>query len=376
MLRGGPHGAPDPLQMSQPDPPPRVPVGAHRVRVHVHQPHQQTARKKSKELSAPAWLSTAFRCKWVVECFLLESIGVRRHTGGPLSPRDIVDELAKKGTTCGEYGSGMPGTRWNAARADADLWHLWEVGEAWATEARMRIHIHWDEQGDTNLDLHKRQDESHLTWIVPPGNEPSSVACLRAPQVSEITRILRTINTKDAFGSLNLLPSQSISNETLSARYAATVRTLRRHKDEKRSDWKRHNQAVKRMNQALKQLQPKRKRDALCTQITETGRHTTRTKEGCPIDVSGLKTFIESEAAQAPRRDQQGRDTGKTLGETAKDLLQRLSETQSTDISSIDQTFITGSARPGLLVKPARSPHTRRGCQWEGGVVHFRGRVY
>ena len=132
---------------------------------------------------------------------------------------DIVDELAKKGTTCGEYGSGMPGTRWDAARADADLWHLWEVGEAWATEARMRIHIHWDEQGDTNLDLHIRQDESHLTWIVPPGNEPSSVACLRAPQVSEITRILRTINTKDAFGSLNLLPSQSISDATLSGRY-------------------------------------------------------------------------------------------------------------------------------------------------------------
>jgi hypothetical protein len=58
---------------------------------------------------------------------------------------------------------------------------------------------------------------------------------------------------------------------------------------------KKHNQAVKRLNHALKQLQPKRKRDALCKQIMEAGRHTTRTKEGCPIDVSGLKTFIESE---------------------------------------------------------------------------------
>ena len=72
----------------------------------------------------------------------------------------------------------------------------------------------------------------------------------------------------------------------------------------------------------------------------EAGRHTTRTKEGCPIDVSGLKTFIESETAQTPRRDQQGRDTGRTLGETATDLLQRLSETQNTDISTTDETFI------------------------------------
>ena len=150
----------------------------------------------------------------------------------------------------------MPGTRWDAARADADLWHLWETREAWATEARMRIRTYTGtrKQGDTNLDLHVKQDESHLTWVVPPGNEPSSVACLRAPQVSEITRILRTINTKDAFGSLNLLPSPSISDATLSTRYAAIVRTLRRHKDERGSDWKKHNQAVKRLNQALKQL--------------------------------------------------------------------------------------------------------------------------
>ena len=95
------------------------------------------------------------------------------------------------------------------------------------------------------LSLASRQADSNLIWVVPPGTEPSSISCLRAPEVSEITRVLRTLRTGDAFGTLNLYvdltggrPPGSISDANVAAQHAIVIRRLRQARADHLSDWK------------------------------------------------------------------------------------------------------------------------------------------
>ena len=117
---------------------------------------------------------------------------------------DVVDELAVVGTHCGTYGGGAPGSRWARARMDGQLWDMWREGAAWAREGRVRLSLTWSVDGRPLLQV-KATKEGKLEWVVPPGDDPTSVTCLQAKDVSEITRVLRTITTDDPFGTLNLL---------------------------------------------------------------------------------------------------------------------------------------------------------------------------
>ena len=268
---------------------------------------------------------------------------------------DAVDELAKQGSSCGEYGGGVPGTRWSAARADGDLWQLWCSGTTWATEGEIRVQLTWDGHDLPRLTLATRQEDSELTWVVPPGTEPSSVSCLRATEVSEITRVLRTLHTGDPFGTLNLYvdltgerPPSSISNADVTARYAAVIRRLRQAKADHLSDWKRHAEAVKGVSEALRLIQSKRPRDALYNTIVQAGRHITCSRSG-PVDIHGLRTLADSTLGRTPRLDKQGRPTGKTLGQTtALALLDAVAETTGIDVTSVDHvcsSISTGGIR-------------------------------
>ena len=268
---------------------------------------------------------------------------------------DVVDDLAKRGASCGEYGGGVPGTRWSAARADDDLWQLWRNGTSWATEGEMRVRLTWGEHDIPCLTLAVRQAESNLTWVVPPGTEPSSVSCLRAPEVSEITRVLRTLQTGDAFGTLNIYvdltggrPPGSVSNADVAAQHAVVIRRLRHAKTDRLSDWKRHAEAVKGVSAALRQIQSQRPRDALYLAIVKTGRHITCSRAG-PVDIHGLREFTRSTAGRAPRLDKQGRPTGKTLGQTAESLMDAVAAATGVDLASVDHVFLDKHWRHSVL---------------------------
>ena len=74
-----------------------------------------------------------------------------------------------------------------------------------------------------------------LTWAVPPGNAPYSVACLYGTDVSEIIRVLRCT---DSFGVLNLGLDHSLSNADISAAGNETRRLLQSAHAQRGSDYK------------------------------------------------------------------------------------------------------------------------------------------
>ena len=268
---------------------------------------------------------------------------------------DVVDELAKQGASCGEYGGGVPGKRWLAARADDDLWQLWRCGTTWATEGEMRVRLTWGEHDVPCLTLAVRQERSDLTWVVPPGTEPSSISCLRAPEVSEITRVLRTLRSGDAFGTLNIYvdltggrPPDSISNADVASQHAVVIRRLHQAKTNHLSDWKRHARAVTGVSAALRQIQSKRHRNTLYATIVKAGRHTTCSRAG-PVDVHGLRELARSTAGRAPPLDKQGRPTGKTLGQTATALTDAVAAVTSADLASVDHVFLDKKWRNSVL---------------------------
>jgi hypothetical protein len=235
------------------------------------------------------------------------------------------------------------------------LWQLWRNGTTWATEGEMRIRLTWDEHDMPRLTLAMRQAESNLSWVVPPGTEPSSVSCLRAPEVSEITRVLRTLRTGDAFGTLNIYVDLtgghspgSISDADVAAQHAIIIRRLRQAKTDRLSDWKRHAEAVKGVSAALRQIQSKRPRDTLYATIVKAGRHTTCSREG-PVDIHGLREFARSAAGRAPRLDKQGRPTGKTLAQTAEKLMDAVAAATGIDPASVDHVFLDKQWRNSIL---------------------------
>ena len=292
---------------------------------------------------------------------------------------DVVDELAKRGASCGNYGGGVPGARWSAAREDGDLWQLWRSGTTWATEGEMRVCLTWDEQGLPRLTLAVRQADSELTWVVPPGTEPSSVSCLRAPEVSEITRVLRTLRVGDAFGTLNIYvdltggrPPGSITDADVAARYAVVIRRLRQAKADCLSDWKRHTDAVKGVSAALRQIQSKRPRDTLYATIVRAGRHTTCSNTG-PVDMHGLREFARSTAGRAPRLNKQGRPTGKTLGQTAEALLDAVAAATGVDVTSADHVFLNKRWRNSVLGERLwASGHILLQREYAAAIDHFQ----
>ena len=83
-----------------------------------------------------------------------------------------------------------------------------------------------------------------LSWAVPPGRPPTSVACLQAKDVSEITRILRTIDTCDPFGTLNMVPLPSTTNAQIRQALDITTSLIHNARDKHLSDWLRADDAL------------------------------------------------------------------------------------------------------------------------------------
>ena len=296
---------------------------------------------------------------------------VKGHSGHKWN--DLVDELATRGSKSAQGQAGVPGYTWALTRHDGRLWQAWHTRTTtWATDGELRISIHQSDDPSAGPTLRMAMRQSApLTWAVPPGNAPSSIACLYGKDVSEITRVLRCT---DPFGVLNLSLDHSLSNADISAAGNETRLLLQSAHAQWGSDYKRINDAKAAVTSACKHLRGKAARDTAiktieCTEPDPTASGT------CPIDLASLRSFITSPEGNKQRYNDDGTPKNQTHAQAAAHLLESVEQSLQADLSQTDVAWlpITWRYGRGTAARLIASGHIIMAREFAKGADAFKG---
>ena len=324
---------------------------------------------------------------------------VKAHSGHKWN--DIVDELATKGSRCEPGQACVPGRSWAIARYDGRLWEAWQGGDTtWATDGELRITIRHDTDRSVgpsiqvdmrqstppvrvtltptrnpfpadpavNLDM---QHSAPLTWAVPAGSAPSSVACLYGVDVSEITRVLRCT---DPFGVLNLHLDRTLSNKDVAITRDATHQLLCTAREQRLSDYKRFAQAADMVTAAGTHLRNKTMRDSTIRTL-ETAEPDSTSSGTCPIDLRSLRSFISSPEGNRQRHNDDGTPKGQTHAQAATHLLDSIARALQRDITQEDEVWLPIEWRlgQGTAARLFASGHIIAAREFAKGADPFKG---
>ena len=131
---------------------------------------------------------------------------VKGHSGHKWN--ELADKLATMGANR-QHGESVPGKVWTLARLDGGL--LPQVVR-YAQKATLKLCM-YTTSDTTHIQAtiqQKKQDENQ-SWRVAPNSQPWHDQNMMGKDVDEITRIIRCT---DDFGTLNILPTININDET------------------------------------------------------------------------------------------------------------------------------------------------------------------
>ena len=221
---------------------------------------------------------------------------------------DRVDHLAVTGSTLTLATSRAMGVRWRQVRMDA---HLSPHRPTVATRAKLTVIASYD--GDTASFTLRTVNQGPL-WRIGAGETPGILPYLRPMQVDAPARVLRSA---DEFGTLNLIPSSSTTDNDVAHATLAILAAIDDLNEDTCSvcDAERERARAK-VRQAAIALSTPAKRSQVIAHI-DSNPIMSDTKLRCPVDMDSLNEFIG-------HPDSDKRKLGFTSGPTFRSRAARL----------------------------------------------------